>query len=127
MKHLARCLTGKTEKKTSKPVIIDCIGPLTLDFAVTFEAALAGVELTSPVLVQCKRATLSDTQGLSAMAETVGRRRGSGGYAAFVSPSNRWREILQRSGIASDWILNSEDASAKRSIILAHAAPKAAL
>jgi len=95
---------------------------LTLDFTKSFETAVADVDLALPVLVQLKRATLDDAHGLTAMAETIGRRRVSGGYAAFITTSSRWRAALQRSGISSDLILRDENASAKRRIILANAA-----
>ena len=74
------------------------------------------------MLVQFKRATANDTHGLTAMAETLERRRVSGGYGAFIAASGRWRDILQRSGISGDWILREEDVSANRRIILANAA-----
>jgi hypothetical protein len=122
MRNLARQFLRKPQVKRHKPVIIDCIGPLTPGFVETFDRAIDEIDLALPVLVQFKRATFNDMHGLTAIAETIGRRRISGGYAAFIAASSRWRDILQRGGISADWILREEDASANRRIILANAA-----
>jgi len=114
-------LQRKAASKPRKSVVIDCIGPMSLGFAETFGKTLAGIELTLPVLVEFKRATIDDMRGLKAMAEMLDSRRTAGGFGAFITASNRWRSVLQQNGISKNLILSDRDAVSDRLIILAQA------
>ena len=98
MKGLLRNVASKPRKS----VVIDCIGPLSMGFAETFGKTLAGIELTLPVLVEFKRATIDDMRGMRVMAEMLDNRRIAGGFGAFITASSRWRSVLQQNGISKN-------------------------
>jgi len=102
-----------------RPVIIECIGPLTRAFADAVGGMLPRVELARPILVEFKRATVDDMSGFTAIADLLDQRQLSGGTAAFITSSTRWRTILRQAGISSALIRDDAGASAGRRIIVA--------
>jgi hypothetical protein len=116
-----KLLPRRRRERNEPTVVIDCISQLDAGFGYVFCEALSTVDLDLTVLIDLKRATGADPDGLAAIAGAIGGRRQAGGRIAVMTASTRWRATLRQAGIPNDWIVAGGEGAAHRRIILARA------
>jgi len=107
----------KRKNQVQRAVVVDCISTISPSFIDLFRKTLATIEIDRAILVELKRATISDRSGLEAMAAALDERLEAGGRAAFLTATHRSHHMLRQIGVPEQMLVTNADSA--RMIILA--------